>query len=110
MPAVKNESAPAPVDGDAATNAMAIVADSLIEQGFNILVPEWESSCLLKVTNAPGALSELIITADGSVTWEYRCLDGRQHDGEQLIGLVLLLLGTEVPVSRPTGLFVAHAL
>ncbi len=78
---------------------MAIVADGLIDQGFSILVPAWQSSCLLKVTNAPDALSELIITADGSVTWEYRCLDGRQHDVQQLVDLVLGLLGAEIPES-----------
>jgi hypothetical protein len=95
MPAVKNT--PTPAEISAATKAMAIVADGLIDQGFNVLVPAWESSCLLKVTNAPGALSELTIAADGSVTWEYRCLDGEQHDGAQLACVILGLLGTEVP-------------
>jgi hypothetical protein len=98
MPDIKD--APALIDMSAVTNAMATVADGLLGQGFNVLVPAWESSCLLKVTNAPGALSELTIAANGSVTWEYRCLDGQQHDGAQLVGLVLGLLGGEIP-GRP---------
>lgn len=96
MPACKN--APAPVGLGAVTDAMATVADGLLGHGFNVLVPAWESSCLLKVTNAPGALSELTIAADGSVTWEYRCLDGQQHDEAQLVALVLGLLGAEMPI------------
>src|SRR5712691_316632 len=98
MPAVKN--APAPADLSAVTEATAAVADGLLGQGFNVLVPALESSCLLKVTNAPGALSELTIAADGSVTWEYRCLDGQQHDVAQLVGLVLGLLAAEMPIGR----------
>src|SRR5712691_3490394 len=94
MPAVKD--APAPVELKVVTSAMATVADGLLGQGFDVRVPACESSCLLKVTNALGALSELTIAASGSVTWEYRCLDGQQHDEAQLVGLVLGLLGVEM--------------
>jgi hypothetical protein len=68
------------------------MADELTAAGFESRSPIWDGSAYMKITNARGALSDLTITADGTVTWEYRSRDGRHINPDQITGIVLDLL------------------
>jgi hypothetical protein len=55
-----------------ADHSILFLADQLTKAGYDTRSPAWEDRGYLKITNTPGALSELTITTSGHVTWEYR--------------------------------------
>ena len=55
-----------------ADRALLAVADQLTGAGYDTRSPAWEDRGYLKITNPPGATSELTISTSGHVTWEYR--------------------------------------
>jgi hypothetical protein len=92
-------------DGKAAIIAMHAVADGLSDHGFDILGPEWEATHHFKVTNVLGALCEVTISRNGSVSWEYRQIHGCRADPSHVTSMVLALLGagrTEHHGTRPS--------
>jgi hypothetical protein len=78
-----------------AAEALTTVANLLTEANFNLDI--LGDACLLKISNARGALCELTITTAGAITWEYRPYAGRHADPARLIGLVLNLLDPHAP-------------
>jgi hypothetical protein len=86
-----------------AAERLTTLADLLTEADFSLDIPG--EGCLLKISNARGALCELTITEAGDLTWEYRPYAGRHADPAQLAGLVRDLLDPdgfagELPVMR----------
>lgn len=55
-----------------ADHALRALADQLTAAGWDTRSPAWEDRGYLKITNTPGAISELTISTSGNVTWEYR--------------------------------------
>src|SRR6266487_375720 len=82
-------------------NAIAALtlADALTARGLDIWNPAWVGTDYLKITNAPGALSELTVTDAGLVTWEFRPFHGTPVDTGEIARRGLTLLG-----ASPAGL------
>lgn len=64
----------------------------LTAHDLDVLDPAGEGSQYLKVTNAPNALCEIMISEHGSVTWEYRPFGGGPGPA-RITAMVLDLLG-----------------
>jgi hypothetical protein len=79
--------------GGTAADAMLAVADGLAAHDFDVLDPAWEGSRYLKVTNARNALSEIIISEHGLVSWEYRPFNGGAPAPVQVTDMVMDVLG-----------------
>jgi hypothetical protein len=76
-----------------AVSAMHAVADGLTDHGLDIRGPAWEKTHHFNVINVPGALCELVIGENGSVTWEYRPIWDCRVDPAQVTAMILELLG-----------------
>jgi len=79
--------------GEAAVMVMNAVADGLAGHGLDILGPAWEETHHFKVTNVQGALCEVIVGENGSVSWEYRQVHGYRADPAHVTAMVLGFLG-----------------
>jgi hypothetical protein len=55
-----------------ADELLLALADQLTAAGWDTRSPAWENRGYLKITNTPGATSEITISTSGHVTWEYR--------------------------------------
>lgn len=64
------------------------MADLLTDASYDVIV----GPGFLAITNALGALCSVGITDHGSVTWEYRSVDGKHVDPGQLVTMTLELL------------------
>jgi hypothetical protein len=73
--------------------AALTIADQLTGRDFDVRNPEWDGSHLLKVTNARGFLSEILVSAGGLVEWECRPCDGRLADPARTAEMVRRVLG-----------------
>ncbi len=99
-----------------AASSLLAIADDLTTSGFAAQSPIWDGSAYLKITNARGALCDLTITADGTLTWEYRSHQGSHINAGQITRIVLDLLspGTTPragagPAHRPGATLVSAA-
>jgi len=76
--------------------------------GLDIWNPAWVGTDYLKITNAPGALSELTISDAGLVTWEFRPFHGSPVDTREIARRAPALLGASPaeissdPTPRPS--------
>ncbi len=77
---------------ETAADVRLAIADGLTAHDLDVLDPAGEGSQYLKVTNARGALCEIMISEDGSVTWEYRPFSGGPGPA-QITAMILELLG-----------------
>jgi len=75
-----------------AADVRLAVADGLTAHDLDVLDPAGEGSQYLKVTNARGALCEIMISEHGSATWEYHPFSGEPGPA-QITAMVLELLG-----------------
>ena len=71
-----------------------LVADGLTHQGFDVRDPVLERAHFLKVTNARHAYCEIMISENGTVTWEYRRFDGRLGPA-QMTSMAISILGAD---------------
>jgi len=80
-------------------SALLTIADELTASGFGAHSPIWDGSAYLKITSAHGALCDLTITTDSTVTWDYRSHHGSHINPGQITGIVpdLLSPGTGRP-------------
>lgn len=86
--------------------AALAIADELT--GYSLDVRDREGSHVLKVTNVPGLLCEVLITADGSVEWECRPCDSSQANPVGTAGMVRRILGGDAgakTAEAPAGRF-----
>jgi len=84
-----------------AAAALLAIADELTATGYSAQSPIWDGSAYLKITNAKGALCDLTITSNGTLTWDYRTHHGKHIHPDQITGIVLDLLSPGT--SRPPG-------
>src|SRR5215467_11672360 len=78
---------------DAARLAASVIADELTAHGLDVRGPDWDGSHPLEVTNAPGMLCQVSVSAGGSVEWERRLCEGRHADPACTAAAVLQMLG-----------------
>ena len=85
---------PAPADPPVqpADHALQALADQLTAAGFDTRSPAWEDRGYLKITNAPGAISEVTIATSGYVTWEYRPIRPGHPEPTRLAAVIAGLL------------------
>jgi len=88
-----------------AASSLLAIADELTATGYGTHSPIWDGSAYFKIYNARGALCDLTITADGTLTWDYRSLHGSHIHPDQITGIVLDLLspGTSPPAGAATA-------
>jgi len=77
---------------ETAADVRLAIADGLTAHDLDVLDPAAEGSQYLKVTNARGALCEIMISEHGSATWEYHPFGGEPGPA-QVTAMVLELLG-----------------
>jgi hypothetical protein len=75
-----------------ADHALLALADQLTAAGYDTRSPAWEDRGYLKITNTPGALSELTISTSGQVTWEYRPARPGHPEPDRLTAVIAGLL------------------
>ena len=84
-----------------ADQALSKIVDLLLEDGYGFTIPAWEGDAFLKISNARGALTDLTISDQGTVIWEYRSARGGRVDPVRLITVTLTLLDPEAKIARP---------
>src|SRR6266567_6665142 len=89
---------PASKSPDTGATAALKLADALTAGGLDIWNPAWVGTDYLKITNAPGALSELTISDAGLVTWEFRPFHSTPVDTREIARKALTLLLGASPV------------
>ena len=99
---MRNHHAPAttpttPPLAQPADHALRHLADQLTAAGLDTRSPAWEDRGYLKITNTPGAVSELTITPCGHVTWEYRPAHPGHNTPARLAAIILALLDPTAP-------------
>jgi hypothetical protein len=81
------------------------VQDGLNMRGFSVYEPATEKR-FLKIINSRGALADVLIARDGTVTWEYHPFAGSPHGPAITTAIVLAILDAPAsPAARPS---VAH--
>ncbi len=75
-----------------ADQALTKIIDLLLDDGYDFTIPAWDGDAYLKISNALGALTNLTITSEGNVTWEYRSTDGSHVDPAKLVAIAISLL------------------
>src|SRR5215813_10281943 len=55
-----------------ADRALKSIASVLAADGYSFSVPSWDGHAYLRISNALQAVTDLIITPHGDITWEYR--------------------------------------
>jgi hypothetical protein len=84
-----------------ADQALTKVIELLLNDGYGFTIPAWDGDAYLKISNALGALTDLTITSEGNITWEYRSTHGKHVDPAKLVVTTTTLLDPDAPSPRP---------
>src|SRR5712691_5840967 len=84
-----------------ADQALSTIVDLLLQTGYGFTIPAWDGDAYMKINNALGALTNLTITAEGNVTWEYRSIHGTHIEPAALIVLTISLLDPDTTSPWP---------
>lgn len=84
-----------------ADDALLAVTDALTGCGYSVRCPALDGSPFMQIANARAALSDLTITAYGTVLWEYRTFDGSHVDPAHIAAVALGLLDPDHHRARP---------
>lgn len=89
-------------DTDAAEALAESVADGLNARDLDVYEPASNDLRLLKITNVPGVLADLMVSKDGTVNWEYRPYAGSPHDPRTTTAIILSILRPDdTPAATP---------
>jgi hypothetical protein len=75
-----------------ADQALTKIIDLLFKDGYGFTIPAWDGDAYLKISNARGALTDLTISSEGNVTWDYRSIQGLHVDPAKLVVIAITLL------------------
>jgi hypothetical protein len=75
-----------------ADQALNKIIDLLLKDGYNFTIPAWDGDAYLKISNALGALTDLTISGEGNITWDYRSIQGLHVDPAKLVVIAISLL------------------
>lgn len=84
--------------GSPADQALAKIVDLLGRDGYDLTLPAWMGDAYLKISNALESLTELTISSNGNVTWEYRSIRGRHVDAAKITTIAITLLDPEAEI------------
>ncbi len=84
-----------------ADQALTKIIDLLLDDGYDFTIPAWDGDAYLKISNALGALTNLTITSEGNVTWEYRSTHGDHVDPAKLVAIAISLLDLDAASPWP---------
>jgi hypothetical protein len=85
-----------------ADDLLLTLADQLAAAGYATRSPAWEDRGYLKITNTPGATSELTISTSGHVTWEYRPARPGHLEPVRIAAIITSLLDPGTRPAPPT--------
>jgi hypothetical protein len=75
-----------------ADQALTKIIDLLLKDGYGFTIPAWDGDAYLKISNALGALTDLTISSEGNITWDYRSIQGLHVDPAKLVVITITLL------------------
>jgi hypothetical protein len=81
-----------------AGKVLEVIADGLTAHGFDVRTPTiWEQWSLMHLINVRGALCEVTLAGDDTITWEYRPFHGTNPTPDQLTNMAMVILGSVRP-------------
>jgi hypothetical protein len=84
-----------------ADQALTKIIDLLLKDGYGFTIPAWDGDAYLKISNALGALTDLTISSEGHLTWDYRSIQGLHVDPAELVVITISLLDPDAKNPRP---------
>src|SRR5579863_10697911 len=75
-----------------ADQALTKIVDLLLKDGYGFTIPAWDGDAYLKISNARGALTDLTISSEGNLTWDYRSIQGLHIDPAELVVIAISIL------------------
>ena len=85
-----------------ADQALTKIIELLLKDGFGFTIPAWDGDAYLKINNALHALTDLTISSNGDVVWEYRSMPCPHLHPSRLVGIAIELLDPDHIRREPT--------